>query len=62
MKLTKRNVKMAWKYRGMLWKYRNVIRRRRQIGGMAAAAGAVAIGMWMRKRWMRPAETASAAD
>jgi hypothetical protein len=62
MKLTKRNIKMAWKYRGMLWRYRNVIRRRRQIGGVAAAAGAVALGMWMRKRWATPAGTASAAD
>jgi len=53
MKLTKRNIKLAWKYRGMLWRYRNIIRRRRQIGGVAAAAGAVAIGVLLRRRSAR---------
>lgn len=51
MKLTKRNIKMAWKYRGMLWRYRDVIRRRKQIGGFAAAAGAVAIGAMLWRRY-----------
>jgi len=62
MKLTKRNVKLAWKYRGMLWRYRNVIRRRRQIGGVAIAAGAVAAGMFMRRRWARPVTASAAGD
>lgn len=53
MKLTKRNVKMAWKYRGMLWKYRNAIRRRRQIAGMAAAGAAVGMGMMLWRRFGR---------
>ena len=50
MKLTKRNIKLAWKYRGFLWKYRNLIRNRRKIAGFAAAAGAVAVGMVVRRR------------
>ena len=50
MKLTKKNIKMAWKYRGMLWKHRNAIRRRKQIG-LAVAAGAFALGTMMWKRW-----------
>jgi len=62
MKLTKRNVKLAWKYRGMLWRYRNVIRRRRQIGGVAAAAGAFAVGMLLRRRWMRPVAAPTGGD
>jgi len=62
MKLTKRNIKLAWKYRGMLWRYRNVIRRRRQIGGVAAAAGAVAVGMLLRRRWARPIAAPAAGD
>jgi hypothetical protein len=53
MKLTKRNVRLAWKYRGFLWKYRNLIRHRREIGGMAAAAGAVALGIIAKRRWAR---------
>ena len=53
MKLTKRNVRLAWKYRGFLWKYRNWIRHRREIGGVAAAAGALAIGMMVRRRAAR---------
>jgi hypothetical protein len=51
MKLTKRNLKFAWKHRAFLWKYRNLIRRRREIGGMAAAAAAVGIGMMVKRRW-----------
>ena len=51
MKLNKKNIKMAWKYRGMLWKYREAIRRRKQIGGFAAAAGALALGTMIWKRW-----------
>jgi hypothetical protein len=54
MKLTKRNVKLAWKYRGFLWKYRNVIRRRREIGAVAAASAAIGIGMLLWKRPARP--------
>jgi hypothetical protein len=53
MKLTKRNVRLAWKYRGFLWKYRNLIRHRREICGVAAATGAIALGM-MARRWARP--------
>jgi len=62
MKLTKRNIKIAWKYRGMLWRYRNVIRHRRQIGGVAAAAGAVAVGVLLRRRWARPVAAPAAGD
>ena len=62
MKLTKRNMKIAWKYRGMLWRYRNVIRHRRQIGGVALAAGAVAAGMLLRRRWARPIAAPAAGD
>jgi hypothetical protein len=51
MKLTKKNLRMAWKYRGMLWRYRNAVRRRKQIGGLAAAAGALALGTVFWKRW-----------
>jgi hypothetical protein len=51
MKLTKRNVRLAWKYRGFLWKYRNLIRHRREICGVAAAAtGAIALGIVALRR------------
>lgn len=62
MKLTKRNIKLAWKYRGLLWKYRHAIRRRRQIAGMAAAAGA-AVGLCMvvwRRMGRSPVSTVGA--
>jgi hypothetical protein len=49
MKISARNVKLAWKYRHFLWKYRNVIRHRREIMGVAAAAGAMAAGMMLRR-------------
>lgn len=62
MKLTKRNVKLAWKYRGFLWKYRNWIRRRREIGGVAAAVGAIAVGMMMRRRCARPVVSGAATQ
>jgi hypothetical protein len=62
MKLTKRNVKLAWKYRGFIWKYRKLIRHRREIGGIAAAAGAVALGMFVRRRWSRPAALPAASQ
>jgi hypothetical protein len=62
MKLTKRNLELAWKYRGMLWRYRAVIRRRRQIAGVAAAAGAVAVGLLLRRRWSRPIAAPAAGD
>jgi hypothetical protein len=57
MKLTKRNIKLAWKYRGFLWKYRNVIRRRREIGAVAAASAAIGVGMLL---WKRPGRAAIA--
>jgi len=50
MKLTKRNLKLAWKHRAFLWKYRRAIRHRRQIGWSAAAAGALVAGMIIRRR------------
>lgn len=41
MKITERNVKLAWKSRRTLWKYRCLIRRRREIAGVAVAALAI---------------------
>ena len=49
MKLTTRNVKLAWKYRRALWKYRNVIRHRREIAGVAMAGAAFAAVIMMRR-------------
>jgi hypothetical protein len=57
MKLTKRNVRLAWKYRGFLWKYRNVIRHRREIGAVAVAGAAIGLGMLL---WKRPGRAAIA--
>jgi hypothetical protein len=42
--MTIRQLKLGWKYRKLLWKYRGLIRRRKQIGGIAAAGAAVLIG------------------
>jgi hypothetical protein len=50
MKLSVRNVKLAWKYRRFLWKYRNLIRRRREIAGFAAAGAVLAAGVLLRRR------------
>jgi hypothetical protein len=61
MKLTKRNVRLAWKYRGFLWKYRNLIRHRREIGGVAVATGAIALGIAVR-RWARPKNATMLAE
>jgi hypothetical protein len=58
MKLTKRNLKLAWKYRGFLWRYRNVIRHRREIGAVAAAGVALGVGMLL---WKRPGRAQIAA-
>ena len=56
MKLTRRNVKLAWKYRRALWKYRNVIRHRREIAGVAMAGAAIAAALMIRRsRRMAPA-------
>ena len=49
MKLSARNVRLAWKYRHFLWKYRNLIRHRREIAGTAVALGAIAAGIMLRR-------------
>ena len=49
MKLTTRNVKLAWKYRRVLWKYRNLIRHRREIAAFALAGVALGAGVWIKR-------------
>jgi hypothetical protein len=50
MKLTRRRLKFAWKYRSLLWRYRGVIRNRRIIAASFAAAGAaVATGVFVKR-------------
>jgi hypothetical protein len=61
MKLTKRNVRLAWKYRGFLWKYRNLIRYRREICGVAAAGSAIA-AVFIARRWARPKNATMLAE
>lgn len=50
MKVTKRKVKLAWKYRRALWKYRNVIRHRKEIAGVVLAGAAIAAGVILRRQ------------
>ena len=49
MKLTKRRIKLAWKYRGLLWRYRGLIRRRREIALAMAAGMILAAGVLVRR-------------
>ena len=39
MKITKRRLSLAWKYRSLLWRYRGLIRKRRAIATSFAVAG-----------------------
>jgi len=51
MKITKRKLKLAWKYRSLLWRYRGMIRNRKEIGAALAAAGTMlAAGVMLAKR------------
>ena len=49
MKLTARNVKLAWKYRRFLWRYRNLIRHRREIAGIALAGALIGASVVIRR-------------
>jgi hypothetical protein len=49
MKLSARNVRLAWKYRHFLWKYRNLIRHRREIAATAVALGALGAAVMLRR-------------
>jgi hypothetical protein len=53
MKITKRRLRLAWKYRGLLWRYRGLIRNRRPIGVALAAAGAMLAAGALAKRAQR---------
>ena len=53
MKITKRRLKLAWRYRGLLWRYRGLIRNRRPIAAACAAAGMVLAAGVLAKRAQR---------
>jgi hypothetical protein len=53
MKLTRRRLKFAWKYRSLLWRYRGLIRHRRIIAASFAAAGAAVTAGLVVKRAQR---------
>ena len=50
MKITKRRVKLAWRYRALLWRYRNVIRYRREIGTAVLAGSLIAAGLILKRK------------
>jgi hypothetical protein len=50
MKITRRRLKFAWKYRGWLWRYRSLIRNRRPIAAALVAAGAAFAAGALAKR------------
>lgn len=49
MKITRRRIRLAWKYRGLLWRHRGLIRRRREIGAWMAAGAALAAGILAKR-------------
>jgi len=51
MKITRRNVKLAWKYRHFLWKYRRLIQRRREIAAVAMTCAVVGAGVLLRRSY-----------
>jgi len=51
MKITKRRLSLAWKYRRQLWRYRSLIRNRRAIATSFAVAGTMlAAGVLLRHK------------
>jgi hypothetical protein len=53
MKITRRKLKLAWKYRGLLWRYRGLIRNRRPLVAAVAAAGTLLVAGALAKRVQR---------
>ena len=57
MKITKRKLKLAWRYRGLLWRYRGIIRSalrvRHQIVPTLAVAGTIVAAGVLAKRAQR---------
>jgi len=51
MKITRRNVKLAWKYRHFLWKYRRLIQHRREIAVVAMTCAAVGAGVLLHRSY-----------
>jgi len=51
MKLTTRNVKLAWKYRHFLWKYRKLIQHRHEIAAFALAGALVGAGVLLKRAY-----------
>jgi len=51
MKITRRNVKLAWKYRHFLWKYRKLIQYRREIAAIAMTGAIVGAGVLLKRSY-----------
>jgi len=51
MKLTPKNVKLAWKYRRFLWKYRKLIQYRHEIAAIATTGALVGAGVLLRRSY-----------
>jgi hypothetical protein len=53
MKITRRRLTLAWKYRRLLWRYRGLIRNRRPIAAALAGASAMLAAGILAKRAQR---------
>jgi len=51
MKITPRNVKLAWKYRHFLWKYRKLIQYRHEIAAIAMTGVVVGAGVLLKRSY-----------
>jgi hypothetical protein len=49
MKITPKNVKLAWKYRRFLWKYRKWIQYRHEIAAIAATGAVLGVGVLLKR-------------
>jgi hypothetical protein len=51
MKLTSRNVKLAWRYRHFLWRYRKIIQYRHEIAAIAITGAVVGAGVLLKRSY-----------